>query len=352
METTSQRASYVVLCLAPLLLIPVVAIRGLRISGVYQTAGVVLCAGIGLAAWKLGARAIVFHDRDGRTTALSGSLLVAPWLAMSLLWVGLGTPWDASPKENEMRYAVLVFGTIVVTVGFVALADALSRAGEHFYSVIAFTLNLLAGGAYLVWTSFQFGMHAIKASGEAIAPAAVSIANVLDALLFTACVLTYLSTAAFAASLAHVRWLGSWAAQVYQATSLIATALIVMRLILSRSDGCRHALVRPPGVHRWDPSSSLDHAFSAGRRFAAALAEALPSRRYEKWAVRVVSRLPGSTFEVRLYLSEALTNDPITARLAYDYIGEGIALRFRSLLVCNHDRRPIPPPRAQSSGGL
>ena len=117
MDYTLRRISYVFLCMVPVLAIGVAAPRALRVSPIYQTVGGVLFAAIVIAAWILGARAIRAGAEGKRRLALAGGLLLTPFALIALLWVGLGPPWDASPRENVMRYLVLLVSSIAVSGG-------------------------------------------------------------------------------------------------------------------------------------------------------------------------------------------------------------------------------------------
>lgn len=225
----TRSISYVFLCIFPLLVGFLAGVRDLRIRGVYQTLGGVLFLSIVVAWWILSGRAIKFGTDAGRIFALAGSLLIAPWALISLLWVGLGTPWDATAAENEMRYLVLLFGSIAVTFGFVVVGKLLSEVGERFYSTLGFAANILAGEAYLVWTSFQTGAYAEKVRIGQMSAAIVALGNVYDVLLFAACVLTYFATAAFAASFGQTKWLKRGAARAYIITSFVALLFIGLR---------------------------------------------------------------------------------------------------------------------------
>ena len=101
--TTFRRVSYVFLCVVPFLNFVVVGARAFRVPVVYQAVGIVYFAAIGLAAWTLGARAILASAERERTLALTGILLIVPSILTALLWVGLGPPWQATAVENRMR---------------------------------------------------------------------------------------------------------------------------------------------------------------------------------------------------------------------------------------------------------
>ncbi len=228
MAYTPRRVSRVFLCSVPILAIGFAAPRGLRVPVVYHTIGAVLFVATVAAAWILGARSIRSRTESEQRLALAGTLLLTPFTLVALFWVGLGPPWEATAPENVMRYLVLLVSSIAVTGGFVLLKDALSDAGERNYSTLALAATILAGAAYLIWMSFMLGYYVV-AVRDGKAPAAMnSLAEVFDILLDVACLLTYLATAAFAASLGRVRWLGRGATRVYVAVNLIASFCLLM----------------------------------------------------------------------------------------------------------------------------
>ena len=100
MNRTARRISYIFLCTLPFLDFIVVGVRAFRIPDVYQAIGGVLFAVIVIAAWTLGARLIGSGAAGERRLALAGTLLIAPWAIISLLWVGLGAPFQATAPEN------------------------------------------------------------------------------------------------------------------------------------------------------------------------------------------------------------------------------------------------------------
>jgi hypothetical protein len=229
MNHNVRRVSYIFLCLVPFLAIPVIAVRALRMPGVYQTIGGLLFAAMIITVWILGARAIKTGPPRRQQQALAGALLLVPFTLMSLLWVGLAAPWEATPTENRMRYFVLLVDSIAVAGGFVVLKEVLHETGERLYSTLGFAAAVLAGAAYVVWTSFALGVYVVKVRDGLTPPAVVAMGDVYDVLLFIACVLTYLTTAAFAASLGRARWLGRAATRAYLIVSSIALLFILLR---------------------------------------------------------------------------------------------------------------------------
>jgi hypothetical protein len=228
MITPARRSSYIFLCILPFLELVVVGARALRIPGVYQAIGGALFSVVAVAAWILGARVIGSAASEGRRLALAGALLIVPWAIISLLWVGLGPPFQATKPENYMRFLVLLANTVVVASAFIALKEVLHDAGERFYSTIGFAASIPAGAAYLVCISMSLASTIVGLSAKD-GSVAGWLSELYSALEFVACVLTYIATATFAASLGQVRWLGRRAVRAYVLASMVLVLLLVMR---------------------------------------------------------------------------------------------------------------------------
>ena len=226
---TVRRVSYVFLCIVPFLTFVVVGVRAFRVPGVYQPVGVAYFAAIAIAAWTLGARAIRADGQDRRLLGLAGTLLVTSFAPVALLWVGIGGPWQATAAENEMRYLVLIVMAAAIAGGFVVLREGLSQAGERFYATLGFAAMMLSGPLYLIWNIFAFAAFFGKEHAGEMPAAIVSLRDMLDLLLFVAGFLTYLATAAFAASLCRVQWLGRGAARAFMIVNGVALLFLVMR---------------------------------------------------------------------------------------------------------------------------
>ena len=236
-ESTLRRASYLILCFVPLLIGPLTGSRGLRIPVVHEVLGILLFGTIAVSGWWLARPEVESRGDLASLLRLAGALLLTPTTLIALLWVGLATPWDATLSENKMRYAVLLAGSIGITVGFLLLKEALDESGERLFSTLALATSLLSGTAYVVWTSFQLGDFALRlAKGEA-SPVIVSINNVFDALLFAASALAYVATAAFAHAFSRVGWLGQNASRVYVGLNLLAVTLLMLRGVSFPSPG-------------------------------------------------------------------------------------------------------------------
>ena len=243
-----RRISYFVLCALPFLALAVCAARPLRSPGVYQVIGVVLFAAVVIAAWSVGARVIGVKDAGARKLALAGALLILPWAIISLLWVGIGAPFQATLQENYMRYLVLVSSSILVTSAFVVLKDALYDGGERFYSTIAFATALAAGATYLTCLNMSLARVVMALGGDETPPPAI-LGYLYSALEFVACIMTYVTTAVFATALGRARFLGRGAAFAYATASAILVLLLVMRgLVFPEISGNTAPWYTRPGV--------------------------------------------------------------------------------------------------------
>jgi hypothetical protein len=223
----AQRASYVFLCCIPIVAIALVAPRALRIPTVYQLVGTAMFVAVAAATWTLGKRGRASEAADH--LAVAGGLLMAPFAMLSVLWVGLGPPWEATAPENVMRYAVLEIATCAISAGFVVARDALAGVGERIASSLAFASAVLAGAAYLVWGTFELGAWIAHVRVGHAPDALVAMGDAIDIQLFIACVLTYVATALLAVSMGRVRWLGRGATRAYVMANGIALALLIVR---------------------------------------------------------------------------------------------------------------------------
>jgi hypothetical protein len=226
---TVRRVSYVFLCLVPFLSFVVGGVRALRVPGIYQTVGVAYFAAIAIAAWTLSAGAIRADGQGRRMLGLAGILLITPFALLALLWVGLGPPWVATVAENQMRYLVLIVMATAIAAGFVVLREALSEAGERFYATLGFAAMMLSGPLYLIWNAFEFGVFFGKEHTGEVPAAILALGDTMDLLLFLAGFLTYLATAAFAASLGRVQWLGRGASRAFMIVNGVALLFLVIR---------------------------------------------------------------------------------------------------------------------------
>jgi len=228
MSPSVRRVAYVFLCALPFVSIVFASARPLRTAGLSQILGVVLFAAIVIAVWIAGPRKVDLREEGRRKQALAGVLLIVPWAIVSLLWVGLGPPFQATLPENYMRYLVLVWSSIIVTIGFAIQKDVLSDSGERICSTVGLATALTAGAAYLICLNLSLAETALALHGGETRPSAI-LGNYYSAIEFVACVTTYVTAAVFAAGMGRVRLLGRSAAAGYVTTASILVLLIILR---------------------------------------------------------------------------------------------------------------------------
>ncbi len=228
MNPTVRRICYLFLCAFPFVALVAGSVRPLRTAGFSQVVGVVLFTVLAVAAWVVGLRMIRLQAEGPGKLALAGGLLIAPYGMILLLWVGIGAPFQATLPENYMRFLGLVWNSILMTIGFVVLRDALYEAGERFYSSLGFAAALSAGVAYLICLNLSLAQVAMALRGDKT-PLPSILGDFYSAIEFVACILTYAATAMFATAMSRVRLLGRGPALGYAAASAILVALILVR---------------------------------------------------------------------------------------------------------------------------
>jgi len=222
--------SYFVLCLG---LIAVFVVFGVPVKyspGVYYAIVTVQCVVLCLAAWKLGAWAIRAESVDRRRLAAAGGLLIAPWVLFSFL-AGIGPPGMQTAAENSLRYLILFLNAIAIGGGLVVLREALSEAGERFYSTLGFAAIAVATPLYVVWATIMLAVYrALEHVGSGDPPPWIRWASdPSDILLFFGGALTYGATAAFAMSLAQTRWIGRGSMRASVTASFVALLCLAIR---------------------------------------------------------------------------------------------------------------------------
>ena len=132
---------------------------------------------------------------------------------------------------QELSASLAFAIALAATGGFVVLKEALSQAGERLHSTLGFAAVMLACSLYLVWDAFIYGEYIGNAQGGSVPSANDSLRPFLFLVQWLAGALTYVATAAFAASLARAQWLGRRASLVYIIVSFIASFLIVIKVL-------------------------------------------------------------------------------------------------------------------------
>jgi hypothetical protein len=226
----SRRWSLVVLCTGLLVVTVLGGVPATYTPAMQSSLAVLQIAVLSWAAWTLGASSIRSEDGERCQLAVAGALLVLPWILFSLC-AGFGPPHQATVTQNHLRYVVLLVNTIAVAGGLIVLREALTGAGERFYSTLGFAAILLASSLYLIWGSIAIEVYSSKelVNSEQAPPWADFMHELGNNLLYFGGALIYVATAAFAESLGRTQWLGRRAARAFVTTSLFAVLCLVIR---------------------------------------------------------------------------------------------------------------------------
>ena len=225
-----RRLNHIALCASLVLVTVLFGVRAAYAHWVYCALVAVQLATLSLTAWKLGLRMVKSQMVEQKVLAVSGGLLLAPWLFFSLL-PGYGRPDEATHVENQFRYLILFINAIAVGGGMVMLRQTLADAGDRFYSTIGFACISIATPLYLVWAAILIQFHRVLNS--AIPAGATdwirATADFSDILLFFSGVLTYFATAAYSRALSKTKLIGNNASGVILVVSLVAVVLLTAR---------------------------------------------------------------------------------------------------------------------------
>lgn len=228
LERLKRELSSIVLCAGVLLVLILFGERARYEAGVYYLLVAVQLAVLSISACSLAVPALRSASDERKTLAVAGFLLIAPWLLFSLV-PGLGTPWQASPAENQSRYIVLLWAAIAVGGGMVVLRQTLSDAGERLYAPLGFAAILMASPLYLVWGAILFEANFVRARGGQLSTSELFITDFSDVLLYFGGLLTYVASAAFVASLGRTGWLGRAATGILLFLNLFAVLFLIIR---------------------------------------------------------------------------------------------------------------------------
>lgn len=195
-----------------------------------------------IAAWILGVHVIRKHDAEKKHISVVASLLIIPWMLLFII-SGIGAPpfnnpaeYVATATEQQVRYSFLLVGGVSITFGFAILREKLKKSGEEFYSwlgliaiMIAVPLFIVNMGYYHSFLLETFKIRVASASEkmpEWFAPRKSEMVIIMAVEV----ALTYLATAAFAASLKSAGWFSKVPSRIYIIINLLCflSALLVI----------------------------------------------------------------------------------------------------------------------------
>jgi hypothetical protein len=121
---------------------------------------------------------------------------------------------------------------VLIAFGFSGLRTKLQLQGEPFYSGMGYTAILVAIPLYLVYITLlhTFDYEAFKITGStgSLPGWYLPISRQYASISIAEVALTYLATAAFAASLRSARWFRKTSSRAYIIISIIACVLVVL----------------------------------------------------------------------------------------------------------------------------
>ncbi len=190
-----------------------------------------------ISAWVLGAHKVRSHDVDRKHFVFIASCLIVPW-ALIFLFAFLGAPPEspadfvATGTEQKIRYALLIVSGLLSVLGLAVLKEKMHAAGESFYSTIGLTVMMIAVPLFVIEMAYwgNFALELFKLQLASPSGARPDWFRPIYQLFYVAGIaevtLMYLATAAFAAGLKSISWLGKVTANSYIVISLIAAVLV------------------------------------------------------------------------------------------------------------------------------
>ncbi|MBO0950362.1 hypothetical protein [Fibrella forsythiae] len=192
-----------------------------------------------IAIWVMGKNCFTNPDPDQRQLGSIALLVITPWIGFTV-FAGMGPPptsipeWVNTASEQQIRYALLIAGGILITAGLTLLANKLRQSGEKQYwllGVLALGIALplfIANMAY--WGSF-LGESFTNFSAASIAKRPdwyLSVRALFSWISGVEVALLYLATAAFGLALQAASWFKSKACRFYVLFSLVGSLLSVL----------------------------------------------------------------------------------------------------------------------------
>lgn len=232
--TTARRLSQIFLCC--FLVVPI----GFALSGLsryWLEVGTTNALAMLGAAWVLGFGEGLRGSTDQRILAGAAFFLVAA-MALVSVFAALGPPpedpatWLATAREQQARYSLLVFTGLFVMAGFTLLRESLRTKSEHAWSALGFAAFLLSTALFVLYiTGFITAVpEALRQRLEAgRTPDWVTLWwRHMAAVDLVEVALAYWGTAAFAASLHKVGWMGRKASRISIGICLLAAPLVLL----------------------------------------------------------------------------------------------------------------------------
>ncbi|QKZ13565.1 hypothetical protein [Spirosoma sp. KUDC1026] len=128
------------------------------------------------AVWRLGKNCFTSPDPEQRQLSTIALLVIIPWIGFTV-FAGMGPPptsipeWVETATEQQIRYALLIAGGMLITVGLALLVNKLRQSGEKQYWLLGllamgialplFILNMSYWGSFLVESFTNFSAASV-----------------------------------------------------------------------------------------------------------------------------------------------------------------------------------------------
>ncbi|SFD22717.1 hypothetical protein [Spirosoma endophyticum] len=191
------------------------------------------------AVWGMGKNCFTNPDPGQRQLGIIALLVIIPWIGFTV-FAGMGPPptsipeWVNTAIEQQIRYALLIAGGILITVGLALLANKLRQSGEQHYWLLGvlalgiaqplFIANMAYWGSFLgeSFTNFSASSMAERPDWYLAMRALFSWISGAEVALL------YLATAAFGLALQSARWFKPKVCRLYVFFSLVGALLSVL----------------------------------------------------------------------------------------------------------------------------
>ncbi|UFH57695.1 hypothetical protein [Spirosoma sp. KNUC1025] len=191
------------------------------------------------AVWNLGKNCFTHPDLEQRQLGTIALLVIIPWIGFTV-FAGMGPPpssipqWVQTATEQQIRYALLIAGGILITAGLTLLANKLRQSGEKPYWLLGllalsialplFILNMAYWGSFLVESFTHFSATSVAKRPDWY----LSTRALFSWISSVEVALLYLATAAFGVALQSAGWFKTGACRVYILLSLVGALLSVL----------------------------------------------------------------------------------------------------------------------------
>ncbi|MVM36242.1 hypothetical protein GO755_39900 [Spirosoma sp. HMF4905] len=191
------------------------------------------------AVWSLGKNCFTNPDPEQRQLGIIALLVIIPWVGFTL-FAGMGPPptsipdWVNTATEQQIRYALLIAGGMLITVGLTLLANKLRLSNEQPYWLLGvlalgialplFILNMAYWGSFLDESFTHFSAASLAKRPDWY----LSMRALFNWISGVEVALLYLATAAFGLALQSASWFKSRACRIYAFFSLVGALLSVL----------------------------------------------------------------------------------------------------------------------------